>query len=99
MANQKDEPIPEVESEAEPEPEPEPPKRGAKTRGGKKTNGVASSPLHEKRKAAEQTKALTPAKTPKGTTKGKAKLNGDVASSSPVANGTGATRRSGRTRS
>ncbi|KAF2795594.1 sister chromatid cohesion and DNA repair protein [Melanomma pulvis-pyrius CBS 109.77] len=99
MANQKDEPILEVESEAEPEPEPEPPKKGAKTRGGKKTNGVASSPLHDKRKVAEQTKALTPAKTPKGTVKGKAKLNGDVASSSPVANGTGATRRSGRTRS
>jgi sister-chromatid-cohesion protein PDS5 len=92
-----EEPELEVEEESEPEPEPEPPKRAAKGRGAKKTNGTPSSPASTKKKAPEP-KAPTP-KAPASTksAKGKAKVNGAPdTSSSPVVNGS--IRRSGRTR-
>ncbi|KAF2875276.1 sister chromatid cohesion and DNA repair protein [Massariosphaeria phaeospora] len=90
--------VSESDVEPEPEPEPEPPKKTVKTRGGKNTNGDALKPP-SKRKAPESVKEPTPAKPTRGTARGKAKVTGDEVSSSPVANGTGSVRRSGRTRS
>lgn len=92
----------ESESEPEPEPEPEPPKRATRSRGGKRPNGVTSSPVAPKRKSAptaEEPASPKASKVAKGRAKGKTKVNGSAApvSSSPVANGT--VRRSGRTRS
>lgn len=93
------------DSEPEPSPEPELPTRAAKSRTSTRSNGSRSMPVIQKRKAVEIEKEATPAKaakrTNKTTTKGKAKVDvaESVPSSSPAVNGTGLTRRSGRTRS
>ncbi|KAF2638604.1 hypothetical protein P280DRAFT_520046 [Massarina eburnea CBS 473.64] len=102
-------------SEPEPEPEPEPPKKTPRGRATRKSNGVASSsPAVQKRKEKEKPAAKPisdPEPTspkaakatrgaPKAKGKGKAKEAATPAvSSSPVANGKGSVRRSGRTKS
>lgn len=116
-ADEKSTPAPEddvemVDAEEEPEvgaersdeelsPEPEPPTKAVKGKTGKKMNGVKSTPVNQKRKAAEPIKEATPAKSAKGTARGKTKANGTAAasSSSPAVNDAGSVRRSGRTRS
>jgi sister-chromatid-cohesion protein PDS5 len=96
-----------LEQAASPEPESEP-KKATRGRAAKKANG--SSPVAQKRKAAEPVKEATPAKsarsaakeaTPAKTAKStaKAKVNGAAAkSSSPATKPTEMVRRSGRTR-
>ncbi|KAF2846424.1 hypothetical protein T440DRAFT_458415 [Plenodomus tracheiphilus IPT5] len=97
-------------SDPGPSPEPEVTKRATRGKAATRTNGVKSSPVAQKRKATDSAKKAapakpapakpTPAKTAKNTAKGKAKVGSDAAStSSPVPNGAGPTRRSGRTRS
>ncbi|CAO2651464.1 Nn.00g040340.m01.CDS01 [Neocucurbitaria sp. VM-36] len=87
-------------SDEEPSPKPEPPTKAVKGKAGKKTNGFKSTPVSQKRKAAELVKEATPAKTVKSTTRGKTKVNGTAvtSSSSPAFNDVGSVRRSGRTR-
>jgi sister-chromatid-cohesion protein PDS5 len=87
------------EQEASPEPEPEPePKKATRGRAAKETNGIAATPVVQKRKAAEPVKEATPTKTAKGAVK--TRVNGAAATSpsSPATNGTGTIRRSGRNR-
>lgn len=71
-------------------------KRG---RSAKKSNGISSSPVAQKRKAPEPAKEATPAKSVKSATKTKVSDATTASKSSPVTNGTGTVRRSGRTRS
>jgi sister-chromatid-cohesion protein PDS5 len=91
------------EPSPEPEPEPTPAKRATRGRAATKTNGAKSSPVVQKRKAAEPIKEATPPKSVKSATKAKAtraKINGATAVSSPTpaTNGTPIVRRSGRAR-
>jgi sister-chromatid-cohesion protein PDS5 len=103
----------EEEAEKEPEaaaeesdlsdPEPSPVKKTTRGKGATKTNGTKSSPVAQKRKAAEPSKEASPPKSAKSAAKTKAtkaKVNGTAAasSSSPATNGTGSVRRSGRAR-
>ncbi|CAN9310066.1 unnamed protein product [Alternaria alternata] len=91
------------EPSPEPEPKPTPAKRATRGRAATKTNGAKSSPVVQKRKAAEPIKEATPPKSVKSATKAKAtraKVNGATAVSSPTpaTNGTPIVRRSGRAR-
>lgn len=88
----------EEDAEKEPSPEPEPPKKTA--RGKKGADLPKVQPAARKRKAAEPVEEATPPKTVRSTTRGKAKPSSiaEKSSSSPLANGTGSIRRSGRTR-
>lgn len=93
------EPIEEADDEPEPEPEPQPPKRATRAKGAKKTNGVTSSPVPQKRKSTqpvEEPASTKASKAKRGSAIGKGKVNGaaDAVSSSPVTSGT--VRRSGR---
>jgi sister-chromatid-cohesion protein PDS5 len=83
------------EQEASPEPEPEPPKKSTRGRPAKKANGISTTPATQKRKAAESVKEVTSAKK---AVKGKVNGTAGTTSSSPVTNGVGSVRRSGRSR-
>jgi sister-chromatid-cohesion protein PDS5 len=87
-----------AEEAPSPQPEPEPTKKTAKARTVKRSNGISTTPIAQKRKAVEPIKEATPAKTAKSATK--AKVNGAAAipASAPATDGTGPVRRSGRTR-
>jgi sister-chromatid-cohesion protein PDS5 len=86
------------QEEASPEPEPEPPKKSTRSRPAKKANGVSTTPAAQKRKAPEPLKETLPSRTAAKTSKTKANGSASAPSSSPVTNGTGPVRRSGRSR-
>ncbi|RMZ67951.1 SPO76 [Pyrenophora seminiperda CCB06] len=87
------------EPSSDSEPAPEPMKRTARNKAVAKSNGTKSSPVVQKRKAAEPIEDATPLKSTKSATKAKVKANGTTAvASSPTANGSLPVRRSGRAR-
>ncbi|KAH7408517.1 armadillo-type protein [Phaeosphaeria sp. MPI-PUGE-AT-0046c] len=84
--------------EASPEPARSPAPMTRRGRPANKSNGARNAPVDQKRKAAKPVKEATPTKSVKSAIK--TKINDTTASkASPVTNGTGTVRRSGRTRS